>query len=76
MKNLLFLLWLLPAACFAQTDSTQVKPHDIYCRLLVIASGFGSRVSIKYDFGKDSSNGNLPYTEFKKLSQQLNSFDN
>ncbi len=76
MKKLLFLLWLLPAACLAQTDSTQVKPHDIYCKIYAVSVGFSSRFSIKYDFGHDSNNGNLSDTEFRKLSKQLDTIDN
>lgn len=76
MRKLLFLFWLLPAACMAQTDSTQVKPHAVYCRIFILPVVFSSKISIKYDFGRKSSTLYLPENEFKKLTTELSGFDN
>ncbi|MGI4750326.1 MAG: hypothetical protein ACRYFB_06810 [Janthinobacterium lividum] len=76
MKKLLFLLWLLPAACFAQTDTTQIKPHDVYCRIFILSRSFKSGYSIGTDFGRVSNSNSLPDNEIKKLSTRLSSLDN
>ncbi|MGI4805462.1 MAG: hypothetical protein ACRYFL_11865 [Janthinobacterium lividum] len=51
MKKLFFLIWLLPAVCIAQTDTTTSKAHIIYCKL-----GLGGnpifKTIVKADFGK------------------------
>lgn len=75
MKKLLFLFWLLPAICLAQTDSTQLKPHDIYCRIFITPITFSSKVAIKYDFGRKSGKLYLPEVEFNKLTTELAGID-
>ncbi|WP_299289657.1 hypothetical protein [uncultured Mucilaginibacter sp.] len=76
MKKLFFLLWLLPAACIAQTDSTQVKPHNVYCRISISTGFLSSKISVKLDSGRDSSKGSLTDAEAAKLSRQLSAIDN
>ncbi|MVN23159.1 hypothetical protein [Mucilaginibacter arboris] len=76
MKKLLFLFWLLPAACFAQTDSARVKPHDAYCRIFVLTRSFRSGYAIGTDFGHDSSTSALSDEEINKLIAKLKTFDN
>jgi hypothetical protein len=75
MKIFLFLLWLLPTACLAQTDSAKVKPHDVYCRIFIVPVTFSSRISVKYDFGEKSGKLYLPENEFNKLTKDLAEID-
>ncbi len=76
MKKLLFLLWLLPAACLAQTDSAQVKPRNVYCRIFISTGFFSSKISVKFNFGRNSSRGSLTDAEVAKLSRELQVIDN
>ena len=71
MKKLLFLLWLLPVACMAQTDSVKANEHYIYGRIFIDPPLFGSRVSIRYDFGRSSGSIYWSEAEFRKLTQEL-----
>ncbi|RYE21886.1 MAG: hypothetical protein EOP42_25240 [Sphingobacteriaceae bacterium] len=74
MKTFLFLLWLLPAACFAQTDSANAKPHDIYCKLSLGGGGF-SKVYVSADFGEKSGSAYSLETEFSRLKKELKSLN-
>src|SRR5579875_1155665 len=76
MKQLVLLFLLLPAACFAQTDSAQVKPHDAYCRIFMVSRAFRSGYSIGTDFGHDSSVSSLSDNEINRLDTRLKTFDN
>lgn len=76
MKKLLFLLWLLPVVGFAQTDSTQTKPHDVYCRIYISTGFLSSKISVRFNFGRDSSKGSLTEAEIAKLSRQLYAINN
>ena len=75
MKKLLFLLWLLPAACLAQTDSTQVKLHDIYCKLYSLGGMFSKKYT-EADFGQKSGSAYSLETEFSRLNKQLKDLNN
>lgn len=75
MKKLLFLLWLLPTACLAQTDSTQVKPHDVFCRLYAVGGrSLFSKDYFKADFGVISSTKYLTDAESNKINEKLATF--
>lgn len=74
MKKLLFLIWLFPAVCMAQTDTAAVKSQIIYCRLYLESTGFKFRV--KVDFGKKTSNLYGLDAEFDKLNGNLAELNN
>ncbi|MEX8548704.1 MAG: hypothetical protein V5804_14000 [Mucilaginibacter sp.] len=76
MKKLLFLLWLLPAVCLAQTDSTKINPHYIYGRIFIEPVTFSSKITVKWDFGRISSNIYLSENEFRKLTGELSRLNN
>ena len=75
MKIFLFLLWLLPAVCFAQIDSAKVKQHDIYGRIFIVPRSFTTKISVEYDFGKTSSTLYWSEAEFRKLTTELSKID-
>lgn len=75
MKKLFFLFWLLPAACMAQMDSTQVKTHSIYCRIFIPNHTSKKTAYLGFDFGHNLTN-DLTDQEFQQLAAKLKSFDN
>lgn len=76
MKKLLFLIWLLPAACMAQTDSIQVKqPHDIYCRIFVPNRSSKAGSYLGFDFGHQMTS-DMSDDQFRMLAAKLKTFDN
>jgi len=76
MKKLLLLFWLLPVAAFAQSDSIKTKPHYVYCRIYLTGGVMFSKNYYKADFGKKTGSAYSLDAEFKKLNEQLASFDN
>lgn len=76
MKKILFLLWLLPAACIAQTDSVKVNSRYIYGRIFIQSRSFSVKISVAYDFGRTSSSVYWTETEFAKLTGELVKIDN
>lgn len=77
MKKLLFLFWLLPIVGMAQTDSTKVKPHDVYCKIfLANKNDLILKATVKADFGRMSSKIYLSDSEFRKLTDALAHFNN
>jgi hypothetical protein len=56
MKKLLLLVLLsIPTFCFAQTDTTTVKPHEQYCMVLATSKLFSTKVTVSVDFGQETS---------------------
>lgn len=72
MIKLLFLIWSLPAFCFAQIDSVKTKPHDIFCRLYAVSGrGLFPKPYFKADFGIESSLKYLTNSETNKVNEKL-----